>query len=50
MAGLGPARVKKLQSGKRQVTLLPECLDDFITEDDPVCVVEVFIDEQDLRI
>ena len=33
---------------RRQSTLLPECLDDFITEDNPVRVVEVFIDELDL--
>jgi transposase len=33
---------------RRQSTLLPECLDDFITEDNPVRVVEVFVDELDL--
>jgi transposase len=33
---------------RRQSTLLPECLDDFITEDNPVRVVEVFIDELNL--
>ena len=32
-----------------QVTLLPECLDDFIGEDNPVRVVDAFIDELDLR-
>ena len=34
--------------GRLQSTLLPECLDDFITDDNPVRVVEVFIDELDL--
>ncbi len=33
---------------RRQATLLPECLDDFVTEDNPVRVIEVFIDELDL--
>jgi transposase len=33
---------------RRQSTLLPECLDDFITDDNPVRAVEVFIDELDL--
>ena len=34
---------------REQVTLLPECLDDFIGEDNPVSVVDVFDDELDLR-
>ena len=33
---------------RSQVTLLPECLDDYIAEDNPVRVVDVFIDELDL--
>jgi transposase len=33
---------------RRQSTLLPECLDDYVTEDNPVRVVEAFIDELDL--
>ncbi len=33
---------------RRQVTLLPPRLDDHVTEDNPVRVVEVFIDELDL--
>lgn len=33
---------------RRQVTLLPPCLDDYVAEDNPVRVVEVFIDELDL--
>ena len=30
------------------MTLLPECLDDFIAEDNPVRVVDAFVDELDL--
>ncbi len=30
---------------RTQVTLLPECLDDYITEENPVRVVDVFVDE-----
>jgi len=33
---------------RTQVTLLPECLDDFVGEDNPVRVIDVFIDELDL--
>ncbi|MGC4396592.1 IS1182 family transposase [Hydrogenophaga crocea] len=33
---------------RQQVTLLPECLDDFIAEDNPVRVVEAFVSELDL--
>jgi transposase len=32
---------------RRQATLLPDCLDDYVTEDNPVHLVEVFIDELD---
>ena len=31
-----------------QWTLLPECLDDFIDEDNPVRVIDVFVDSLDL--
>ncbi len=34
--------------GRSQVTLLPECLDDYITEDNPIRVVDVFVDELNL--
>ena len=34
--------------GRHQVTLLPECLDDYVGEDNPVRVVDVFVDELDL--
>src|SRR6266403_5601772 len=33
---------------RSQVVLLPECLDDYVTEDNPVRVIDVFIDELDL--
>jgi transposase len=34
--------------GRNQVTLLPECLDDYIGEDNPVRVVDAFVDELNL--
>ncbi len=34
---------------RRQQTLLPECLDDYVAEDNPVRVVDVFVDELDLK-
>lgn len=34
---------------RRQATLLPDTLEDFVAEDNPVRVIEVFIDELDLR-
>ncbi|VTN08634.1 Uncharacterised protein [Raoultella terrigena] len=30
--------------GRHQVTLLPDALDDFVTEDNPVRVVDIFVD------
>ena len=33
---------------REQRTLFPECLEDYITEDDPVRVIDVFVDELDL--
>jgi transposase len=33
---------------RTQITLMPECLDDYVGEDNPVRVVEVFVDELDL--
>ena len=33
---------------RTQVTLLPECLDDYVVEENPVRVVDVFVDELDL--
>lgn len=34
---------------RSQVTLLPECLDDFVDEDNPVRVIDIFVDELDLQ-
>jgi transposase len=34
--------------GRGQLILLPECLDDYVGEDNPVRIVEAFIDELDL--
>src|ERR687897_936007 len=33
---------------RRQATLLPDCLEEYVTEDNPVRIVEAFIDELDL--
>ena len=33
---------------RHQSTLFPEALDDYITEDNPVRVIDVFVDELDL--
>lgn len=35
--------------GRHQVTLLPECLDDFIAEDNPVRVIDAYVEELDLE-
>jgi transposase len=37
-------------SDRTQVTLLPVCLDDYIGEDNPVRVVEAFVEELDLEV
>ena len=34
---------------RSQVTLLPECLDDFIAEDNTVRVVDAFVEELNLQ-
>src|SRR5450755_1016898 len=34
---------------RSQVTLLPECLDDYIAEDNPVRVVDAYVEELDLH-
>ncbi len=33
---------------REQVTLLPECLDDFVGVDNPVRIVDAFVEELDL--
>jgi transposase len=47
----GRGHMKRFIEGedRSQVTLLPECLDDYIAEDNPVRVVDVFVDELRLR-
>jgi len=35
---------------RSQATLFPESLDEYIAEDNPVRVVDVFVDELDLKI
>jgi transposase len=42
--------VKRFVEGddRKQVALLPECVDDYIGEDNPVRVVDIFVDELDL--
>jgi hypothetical protein len=39
--------MKRFVEGKDhlQATLLPDCLDDYVTEDNPVRVIDVFIGE-----
>ena len=46
----GGYAVKRFINGesRTQSTLLPECLDDYIAETNPVRVVDVFVDELDL--
>jgi transposase len=34
---------------RKQVTLLPECLDDYVGADNPVRIVDVFVDQLELR-
>src|SRR5215472_2840034 len=47
---LGAGGMKRFVEGedRRQGALLPHCLDDYVTENNPVRVVEAFIDELDL--
>lgn len=33
---------------RRQATLLPDCLDDYVANDNPVRVIEVYVEELDL--
>ena len=35
-------------TSRDQGTLFPECLDDWVDEDNPVRVIDVFVDELDL--
>ena len=36
-------------AGRQQTTLLPECLDDWVDEGNPVRAVDVFVDTLELR-
>lgn len=36
------------RANRNQATFLPECLEDFIAEDNPVRIVDAFVDELDL--
>ena len=33
---------------RQQVALIPECLDDFIADDNPVRIIDAFVDELNL--
>ena len=33
---------------RTQTTLLPECLDDYVSEENPVRVIDAFVDQLDL--
>ena len=33
---------------RKQVTLLPECLEDFVDDDNPVRIIEAFVEELEL--
>ena len=35
---------------RSQITLFPECLEDWIDDDNPVRVIDVFVDELDLAV
>ena len=35
--------------GRSQVTLFPDALDDFVSEDNPVRVIDAFVDQLDLN-
>lgn len=36
------------EASRTQVSLLPECLDDFVAEDNPIRVVDTFVEQLDL--
>ena len=44
-------RMKRFIEGedRKQVTLVPECLDDFVAEDNPVRIIEAFVEELELE-
>jgi transposase len=49
MNAAGGSPMKRfVQSDRSQVTLLPECLDDDISEDNPVRAIDLFTDRFDV--
>ena len=42
--------MKRFVQGQSRIetTLLPECLDDYVSEDNPVRVIDAFVDQLDL--
>src|SRR5215468_7558153 len=50
--GFGGTEMKRFVEGqdRSQLILLPECLDDYVGEENPVRVVDAFIDELDLAV
>ncbi len=37
-------------TSREQITMLPECLDDYVSEESPVRVIDAFIDSLDLKL
>src|SRR5215472_249732 len=52
LSGLWGTGMKRFVEGqdRSQLILLPECLDDYVGEDNPVRIVDAFIDELDLAV
>ena len=50
--GVRGDRMKRFVEGQNrsQLILLPDCLDDYVGEDNPVRIVDAFIDELDLAV
>ena len=50
--GFGGTGMKRFVEGqdRSQLILLPDCLDDYVGEDNPVRIVDAFIDELDLAV
>src|SRR6516162_8009207 len=52
LPGFGGTGMKRFVEGqdRSQLILLPDCLDDYVGEDNPVRIVDAFIDELDLAV
>src|SRR5215472_1732182 len=50
--GFGGTGMKRFVEGqdRSQLILLPDCLDDYVGEDNPIRIVDAFIDELDLAV